>query len=132
MILAALLFAAAAADAGPDCTSDSLPQQDMNLCAGEDYEAAEAELNAQWKITAKLMQMMDGNIPPFNDDGAPSYYQTLLDGQRGWLNYRQAQCNSEGYAFAGGSMEPFIISTCLARMAKARTQELRELASSDE
>jgi uncharacterized protein YecT (DUF1311 family) len=127
MILAALLFVAAApnVEREPDCTSDDLPQQEMNYCAAQDFWAADAELNAQWKITADAMRQMDASDPA--DDGRPGYYQTLLDGQRGWLKYRDGQCDSEGYAFRGGSMEPFIVGGCRARLTRARTQELREL-----
>ena len=132
MILAALLFVAAApnAEPEPDCTSDDLPQQEMNYCAAQDFRAADAELNAQWTITAEAMKQMDESETP--DDGRPGYYQTLLDGQRGWLRYRDGQCDSEGYAFRGGSMEPFIVGGCRTRLTKARIQELRELVATED
>lgn len=131
MIFAALLLAAAAAEAEPelDCTRDNLAQQEMNICAAQDYEAADADLNAQWKLTSAEMRTYDEDEA--FDDGRPGYYQTLLDSQRAWIAFRDSNCTVQGYIFRGGSMEPFMVSACMARMARERTAELRELVQDE-
>lgn len=121
---------------------DPMVQQEMNWCAGQDYAAADAELNTQWKITAAIMKErdagMEADFGPINpvtprEDAAArmaytGHFQTLLEAQRAWLSYRDAQCRLEGYAFLGGSAQPMIVSGCLAMLTRQRTQELRDLA----
>jgi uncharacterized protein YecT (DUF1311 family) len=120
---------------------DPVVQQEMNWCAGQDYAAADAELNAQWKITASIMKERDAGtdddfgplnpVTPSEDAAArmtyTGHFQTLLDAQRAWLTYRDAQCRLEGYAFLGGSAQPMIVSGGLAMLTRQRTQELRDL-----
>ena len=131
MILAALLLIAAEAaepgEAAPDCTSEALPQQDMNFCAAKDFEAADAELNQTWKDAAAEMKRRDAAERDLPDDGRPGYYQALLDAQRAWLDYRDKNCVTAGYIFRGGTMEPFMVASCKARLTQLRTEELHAL-----
>jgi uncharacterized protein YecT (DUF1311 family) len=133
MLLVPLLMAAAqpegAARSEIDCALDSLPQQHMNYCAAQDFHAADAALNAQWTLTANSMKRIDAEYPA--NDGRPGYFDTLLAAQRAWLAYRDGQCQSEGYTFRGGSMEPFMVATCRTRLTKQRTEELRALESEE-
>lgn len=137
------LLAQSAEPPVPDWNCDDpMVQQEMNWCAGQDYAAADAELNTQWKITAAIMKErdagMEADFGPINpvtprEDAAArmaytGHFQTLLEAQRAWLSYRDAQCRLEGYAFLGGSAQPMIVSGCLAMLTRQRTQELRDLA----
>lgn len=108
-------------------------QQEMNWCAGQDYLAADTELNAQYKITVEAMKASDAayaadgtGIP----DKRQSYVENLREAQRGWLRYRDGHCTLEGYAARGGSMESMLLSGCKARLTRQRTQELKELTES--
>jgi uncharacterized protein YecT (DUF1311 family) len=115
---------------GWDCDSP-LVQQEMNWCAAQDYQAADAELNAQWAITAAAMKARDADFAAYGSDEydkREGYFATLLEGQRGWLRYRDGQCAIEGYSACGGSMEPMLVSGCKTRLTRQRTAELRELA----
>lgn len=142
--LLAPLMAQTAAEppvAGWNCDNPQV-QQEMNWCAGQDYVAADAELNAQWTATAAIMKARDtgteDDIVPINpaapsDAGAvrmayTGHFQTLLEAQRAWLSYRDAHCRLEGYAFLGGSAQSMVIAGCLATVTRQRTQELRDLA----
>ncbi len=121
---------------------DPIAQQEMNWCAGQDYAAADAELNAQWKITVEAMKRRDAEVgeefgplnPAIPREGAAArmaytgHFTALLEGQRAWLAYRDAQCRLEGYQFLGGSAQPMIVSGCLAALTRHRTKELRDLA----
>ena len=126
IVLPVLLMAAEPADSPPDC-EDPQYQQLMNICAAKEFEEADKALNEQWKKTAAVMKQWDADGAI--DDGRPGYFATLLDGQRAWLAYRDKHCLSEGYLFRGGSMEPFMLSTCKTRLTKLRIDELRELES---
>ncbi|OZA91988.1 MAG: urease [Erythrobacter sp. 34-65-8] len=128
MIVLPLLLAAQVAPEAPQWNcADPLVQQEMNYCAHQDFLVADAELNAQWKLVAEVMKQRDKDVGDMLDDGRPGYFQTLLDGQRAWLRYRDAHCASEGYLARGGSMEPMLVSFCKTSLTKARTAQLREL-----
>lgn len=110
--------------------NEPLYQQEMNWCAGQDYFAADAQLNAQWKIIVAAMIARDAEFSAEGTgafDKSQSYLENLREAQRGWLRYRDGQCTLEGYAARGGSMESMLVSGCKARLTRQRTQELREL-----
>lgn len=96
-----------------DC-NNALTQQAMNQCAGQDYAAADAELNETW---SELRQA---------HDGGPSW-QSIVDAQRLWIPFRDAHCESEAAPFEGGSIQPLIRDSCLAHVTRQRTEQLRAL-----
>lgn len=120
-----LMLAAAAQNPEPGCTNPQT-QIEMNMCAGHDYDRADAALNAQWKLTAAKMKDHDRSAYK-PDDKRPGYFDTLLAAQRAWLTYRDRHCESEGYAARGGSMEPMLISGCKAALTQQRTAQLKAL-----
>ncbi|MCJ8159584.1 lysozyme inhibitor LprI family protein [Sphingomonas sp. LaA6.9] len=126
MIAVAFLLMAAAQ--GPNCASP-VTQADMNQCADRDYQAADAALNRQWKVTSEAMKTADREAGA--QDGRPGYAASLLEAQRAWLKYRDTHCVSEGYQARGGSMEPMLVSACRAELTKQRTEQLRKLAESN-
>ena len=126
MILLALAIVAQT-QAKPNCDNPDT-QADMNICADIDFRAADQTLNKQWKVNVATMKVHDKAAADLGEnDGRPSYYETLLEGQRAWLKYRDAHCNSEGYWARGGTLEPALELNCLARLTRARTKELQDL-----
>lgn len=129
-VLATLLQAAQ--PYAPACDQEAADrgiQQEMNICAAEEYRAADAELNAQWKITRATMKARDKGWKPDWDE-RPGYFASLLEAQRAWIAYRDAHCRLDGYTARGGSLEPLLVSTCKTSLTNARTAQLRELADS--
>ena len=107
---------------------DPMVQQEMNWCAGQEYEVADAELNAQWKVTAAAMKQRDVEWAGIGSpDQRPGFFKSLLEAQRGWLRYRDAHCRVDGYTARGGSLEPLLVATCKTRLTRLRTAELKEL-----
>ncbi len=131
--LAALASGVSAEEPLRNC-DDTVTQQDMNWCANQDYLAADAELNRVWPEAATVMQDYDQALEEDGayDDGRPGYYEALLDAQRAWLKYRDAQCVVEGYWARGGSLEPLLVSTCKTHLTKLRIEDLRELVELSE
>lgn len=123
MSFALALMLAGAAAAAPDC-GNAVTQQDMNFCAAQEFRTADAELNAQWRITATEMRRRDDAIAA---DGRPGYFDQLLAAQRAWLAYRDAHCDSEGYAARGGSLEAMLVANCRTQLTIDRTEQLRVL-----
>lgn len=102
-------------------------QSDLNICAHAEFREADAALNRQWEKTALHMKQLDAEPFPI-DDGRASYFDTLLASQRAWLAYRDSHCANQGYLARGGSMEPMLVSMCLAELTRERTEQLRQLA----
>ncbi len=108
-----------------DC-ENAMTQADMNQCAFNDHKAADAELNAQWKKSAAVMKLRDENFES-EYDMRNGYFETMLEAQRAWIAYRDSHCRSEGYFARGGSMEPLLVSSCMAQLTRLRTTQLSEL-----
>lgn len=108
MILLAALLAAAPANCAAATT-----QIDMNQCAAARYKRADATLNVAWR---KLMAQ------------AGSAKVDYLAAQRLWLQFRAAECKAEGRTYQGGSIQPLILSSCLADLTEARTKQIGLLA----
>lgn len=125
MLISLMLLAAAAQEPEIDCENPQY-QVEMNFCAGKDYDAADAALNAQYKVTVAALKARDKDIDR-SYDTQPTHYETLLAAQRAWLTYRDQQCLSESFAARGGSMAPMLHSGCMARLAKERTEQLKAL-----
>lgn len=122
-MIALMLLAAAPQDVACDKT---ITQSDMTRCAIRDFEAADAALNKQWKLTLANQREMDRLTRNEGYEGL-SYADQLLAAQRAWIAYRDAHCRSDGYRMRGGSAEPMLIASCRARLTEARTQQLAAL-----
>lgn len=127
MMLAALMLLVAQ-DATVDCDNQR-NQREMTLCAERDYQEADAALDQQWKVTLRGMKNADKAYDELRDptDTSIGYADALLEAQRAWLKYRDAQCVIEGYLMRGGTAEPMMRFGCLAHLTKLRTAELAEL-----
>ena len=114
ILLALALLAAAPAQKPAQrdpCGDDAQSQSEMNICADKKFKAADAVLNRVYnQLAAKL------------EAGARA---KLKAAEVSWLKYRDDNCDYEAAQFEGGSMQPLIRSSCLERMTKARTAELR-------
>jgi uncharacterized protein YecT (DUF1311 family) len=119
-VLIALSLPAAAQDV--DCSS-VVTQMEMNTCAAQDWEEADARLNDVYARTLATLQEADANYPI---DGA-SEEDRLRAAQRAWVAYRDANCDSAGYPMRGGSAEPLLFYGCLRAMTDARIEELQSL-----
>ena len=135
MIAAVLLMLAQAGANDPPhpeaLCDDPHTQSEMNLCAARDFAAADAELNAQWAITSAAMKARDTRIDR-RHDRQPGHFDTLLQAQRAWLTYRDAQCRTEGFMARGGTMQPMLEAQCKAYLTHLRTEQLRVLAAGPE
>ena len=123
-MIVALLVLAAAPAAAEGC--GDLPQQPMNMCFYRSYERADAEMNAQWKITAAAMKQADRDLDRTYDK-EPGYFDTLLAAQRAWITYRDQHCLGESFEARGGSMAPMLNSTCRITLTQERTRQLKAL-----
>jgi uncharacterized protein YecT (DUF1311 family) len=118
-------FILAAAEPKLDC-ADPQDQSSMNMCAERDFERADAEMNAQWRLTVAAERAADKDVDR-KYDRQPLAYDTLLAAQRAWLTFRDQQCLLASFYARGGSMQPMLESGCKAELTKARTKQLKSL-----
>lgn len=98
------------AQADFDCKAPQT-QMAMNVCAGEDFQAADEELNTVWSDLRNARR--DSNS-----------WQPILDAQRLWIPFRDAHCEAVAAPYEGGSIQPLIRSSCLADTTRQRTAQL--------
>jgi uncharacterized protein YecT (DUF1311 family) len=129
MIAALLMLAAAPAGPEESC-ADPQTQLALNMCAYQDFQRADAAMNAQWRLTVAAAKADDRNLDR-SYDRQPGYYDTLLAAQRAWLTYRDQHCLGASFAARGGSMAPMLVSGCKAALTGERTKQLKELLETE-
>ena len=101
-----------------ECDRSDDSQQMMNICAGEDYQAADARLN----------QTYQDLISSDDADGK----RLLQAAQRAWIAFRDAECAHSTAASAGGSIHAMEVSQCLTRLTNDRIKQLAASANCEE
>jgi uncharacterized protein YecT (DUF1311 family) len=87
-------------------------QQELNLCASQAFQRADAELN---KLYQQLMQ------------GAGAAEKgKLRAAQLAWLKFRDAHCEYEAFGNTGGSIYPMVYGFCLAEVTGERVKQFRD------
>ncbi|TPM17218.1 lysozyme inhibitor LprI family protein [Mesorhizobium sp. B2-3-5] len=105
-----IVLAATATVRAQECDRSDDSQQMMNICAGEDYQAADARLN-------KAYQDLIGS-----DDADDKIL--LQAAQRAWIAFRDAECAHTTAASQGGSIHAMEVSQCLTRLTNERIKQL--------
>ncbi|BBP71985.1 hypothetical protein PHLH6_39890 [Pseudomonas sp. Seg1] len=107
------------AHAAVDCANAS-DQATMNQCAGQDYKAADNELNAVYKQIKERLK-----------DNAEAT-KLLVDAQRAWIGFRDAECTFSSSGVTGGSVYPLVYSSCLTGVTKVRIEALKQYLKCEE
>ncbi|TPL70991.1 lysozyme inhibitor LprI family protein [Mesorhizobium sp. B2-3-15] len=113
-----VILAASSAVRGQECDRSDDSQQMMNICAGEDYQAADARLNAAYQAL----------IGSDDADGK----RLLQVAQRAWISFRDAECAHNTAASQGGSIHAMEVSQCLTRLTNDRIKQLAASANCEE
>ncbi|GAA4121844.1 lysozyme inhibitor LprI family protein [Aminobacter aganoensis] len=95
-----------------ECDRNDQTQAGMNVCAASDYAASDAKLNAAY-----------GDVMKRLSDNADAR-KLLLDSQRGWIAFRDAECKFASSGVEGGSIYPMIHAGCLQGLTDARVAQL--------
>jgi len=118
LALTPLLFTSLA-HAAVDCANAS-DQATMNQCAGQDFKAADKELNTVYQqITGRLKDNPDAK-------------KLLVSAQRAWVGFRDAECKFSASGVTGGSVSPLIYSNCLTSVTNVRVEALKEYLKCEE
>ncbi|MEP0941192.1 MAG: lysozyme inhibitor LprI family protein [Rhizobiaceae bacterium] len=117
-------FAAAAAAQNIDCSdTGNLPQQGLNYCAMQDFEAEDRALNAAWKSVYGELKVRDADL----GEAVRGMPEAMLKAQRAWITFRDAHCDTERLKYSGGSIEPLIYNSCRAALTRDRTKQINSL-----
>lgn len=106
-------------------------QQEMNYCAAQDAERADAELNTVYRSAIERAREADREYARIDPGGAsarsgePGEEASLREAQRAWVTFRDAHCRLQSFEARGGSMQPMLDAGCRATINRARTAELR-------
>lgn len=124
VFLAAFLASASLCAAEEVDCENAQTQMDMNICADKDYQQADKALNAAYKKAVAAAREMDENVKDMGEAYVGAV-DALKRAQRAWIGYRDGQCEFAGFEARGGSMEPMLVSGCLADLTRKRTDELK-------
>lgn len=123
LCLAALLLAgtpallAAQEDDDPEFCPEGRTQLDMNNCAAAELARADTLLNENYRELLRFV--------------GPERAALLREAQRAWIRFRDAECEFQASAVAGGSMQPMVHALCLAELTEKRAAEFGELLMGD-
>ena len=93
-----------------DCADQTQPG--LDVCADAAFKKADAGLNGAYKDILKRLK----------DDSAKT--KLLVTAQKAWLSFRDAECAFSAAGVTGGSIYPMVVSLCLERVTKERTEDL--------
>jgi uncharacterized protein YecT (DUF1311 family) len=114
--LIALMLPAAHAD---EC-EDAEDQATMTACAEQAYEASDSELNTLYREIEHRL----------GDD--PETRELLIESERAWVAFRDAECTFAASAVAGGSVYPMVSAMCLDDLTQKRIEAFRQYLDCEE
>ena len=76
-------------------------------------------LNAEYKATRTYVDAFDQGDPPVSE--------ALLQAQRVWIQYRDAECNLAYERYRGGTIRSIVASVCGLNLTAVRAIELRDM-----
>lgn len=100
--------------------NDQSTQSDLNICADQDFKAADKTLNDVYRtIVKRLSQDPEGKT-------------RLTASQKAWIAFRDAECDFQSGDSIQGSIHPMLVLICRTGLTKARTEELKVYLNCDE
>ncbi|UHD46523.1 lysozyme inhibitor LprI family protein [Aureimonas altamirensis] len=124
-VSAIIMCAAGPAQSQPQ-TNESSPceaaqtQLELNECSAKALGVSDRKLN-------QLYRTVEGRLA-----GDADARGLLVDAQRRWIAFRDAECAFRTSAVQGGSIEPMVRSLCLTSLTDARITDLENLLSCEE
>ena len=111
MLVLLELAAVRGADAA-EC-GDAATQSELNVCADQNFRNADTRLNDAYRQAVMGLH------------GQSDRLALLTKAERAWVSFRDAECAFAGSGSEGGTIEPMIVSECLAQVTAEREKSLR-------
>jgi uncharacterized protein YecT (DUF1311 family) len=115
LMIALLLISGAGSAYALDC-KNAANTLEMNQCADIEQKQVEQKLNAVYQKTLKEFGGAD-------DAGTKA---ALINAQRAWVKFREADCKAEYKKWEGGTIRSVMFSGCMQDRAQKRIKELEE------
>lgn len=93
----------------------------MTQCVQDETAAWDAELNAAYQKVRSAFREQDAS----GDVGPTPRADALLDAQRAWIAFRDAECALQYARWGMGSMRNIAAANCMMTFTAERTIELR-------
>jgi uncharacterized protein YecT (DUF1311 family) len=94
-------------------TAQAQNQQELNIAAGKDYEAADKELN-------RVYSQLKGRLE--KDER-----RKLAKAEQAWIKFRDAECDFRSFENTGGTIYPLVYGGAAAALTRQRTADLQEI-----
>lgn len=121
LLLPALLSLPARAAPEPDIDRrEAVSTPEVALCAQRDFEAADARLNTAYRAALAAIDKTD--VPA---DARADWRRALVEAQRRWIAFRDAECTVTGFEWYGGTGRSTAELGCQRALTEARTKQLR-------
>ena len=92
------------------CYDDAKTQAALNECAGASLKKSDKKLNDLYpQIEARLKDDADTK-------------KLLVQAQRDWTKFRDAECNFQTAQSAGGTMMPMLVAQCMDGLTQSRVK----------
>lgn len=98
----------------------------MSSCMNAEAGVWDKFLNVEYKATREFMKVSDADEAEY----FPAYarrVETLLEAQRAWIAFRDAECDLVYAQWGSGSMRSIAWADCRMQMTAERTIELRNM-----
>jgi uncharacterized protein YecT (DUF1311 family) len=100
--------------------NDQSNQMELDICADQDFRAADKALNETYgEIVKRLSDDSDG-------------HKRLSAAQKAWIAFRDAECDFQAGNSIDGSIYPMLISMCRTGLTQKRTTELKAYLDCEE
>lgn len=113
ILAAALILGAPSYASAQDKCADATDQSTMTECAGDAFGKSDKQLNDLYRQVEKRL----------SDDADTR--KLLGQAQRAWIKFRDAECDFQSSATAGGSARPMVIAMCMDSLTQARVKDLQ-------
>ena len=120
LLIILMLGAGGPAVLAADVCDDPRDQASLSACAARELQAADAELNRQFRQIERLL-----------DEDADGR-ELFVAAQRAWIDFRDAECAFRASGVAGGSIYPMIHANCLTSLTRARLANFTAYLSCEE
>ena len=121
-ILIAIVIATmpAFAFAQDNCYDKAQDQAALNKCADAAFKKSDEKLNELYRqIEIRLRDDADTK-------------KLLVQAQRDWVRFRDAECDFRTAQAAGGSMMPMLVAQCMNHLTQSRIQDLEGYLNCEE
>lgn len=122
-LAATAALALSAALAGPahalDCAQANTTLE-LNECAARGQKAVEHTLNQTYQQALRSLQQPDTETEKFS-----ATRQKLIEAQRAWVKFREADCEAVYLQYLSGSIRNLMFIGCMQKHAERRIDDLK-------